>query len=200
MSPAERKRLGYLLGLLAVAAAVSFWPRGGSDAARPRTTTADRRLLGGRGKAAQDGSFDLPPFDPNPGVREDIDGKVKRNIFGFYVKPTPVPTPPPPPPTPIPLPGSPLFVGPMPRPTPPPPTPIIPPNIPYKAIGIFGPKDDPIVSFEDGPRLISARQTDVLDGKFILKKVNRESVDFAFVGLPPEITRRIPVLPPDRTR
>ena len=62
------------------------------------------------------------------------------------------------------------------------------------------PKEDPIVSFEDGPRLISARKEDVLDGKFILKNVNRESVDFAFVGLPASITRRIPVLPPDHTR
>ena len=48
--------------------------------------------------------------------------------------------------------------------------------------------------------VINAREGDVLDGRFILRRVGRESVDFAFVGLPPEITRRIPVLPPDALR
>ena len=74
------------------------------------------------------------------------------------------------------------------------------PAIPFRAIGVFGPREKPIVTFEDGPRLINAREGDVLDGRFILKRVGRESVDFAFVGLPPEITRRIPVLPPDALR
>ena len=64
----------------------------------------------------------------------------------------------------------------------------------------MGPREKPIVSFEDGPRLINAREGDILDGRFILKRVGRESVDFAFVGLPPEITKRIPVLPPDALR
>jgi hypothetical protein len=50
-----------------------------------------------------------------------------------------------------------------------------------------------IAALEDGGRLISAREGDILDGRFILQKINRESIDFAFVGLPPEITRRIPI-------
>jgi hypothetical protein len=58
---------------------------------------------------------------------------------------------------------------------------------------MFGPRDRMIAALEDGGRLIGAREGDVLDGRFILKKINRESIDFAFVGLPPEITRRIPI-------
>ena len=72
-------------------------------------------------------------------------------------------------------------------------TPIIPPAVPYKAVGMFGPRDRMIAALEEGGRLIGAREGDVLDGRFILKKINRESIDFAFVGLPPEITRRIPI-------
>ncbi len=77
-------------------------------------------------------------------------------------------------------------------PAPPPtPTPIIPPPIPYKLVGLFGPLDRPIAAFEDNGRLINAREGDVLDGRFIVRKVNKESVDFAFVGLPKDITRRL---------
>ena len=109
------------------------------------------------------------------------------------MRPTPIPTPPPPPPTPFPVPGTRDFIG-APAPTPiPSPTPIIPPPIPYTAIGIFGPKEKPIVTLEDSGRLINAREGDTLDGRFILRKINRESVDFAFVGLPKDITQRIPV-------
>ena len=32
-----------------------------------------------------------------------------------------------------------------------------------------------------------------LDGRFIVRKVNRESIDFGFVGLPEDITRRLAV-------
>ena len=98
------------------------------------------------------------------------------------------------------MPGSAEFVGPRLPPPTPTPTPIVPPAIPFRAIGVFGPRARPIVTFEDGPRLINAREGDILDGRFILRRVGRESVDFAFVGLPPEITRRIPVLPPAALR
>jgi hypothetical protein len=127
--------------------------------------------------------------------RGEIPGgeKVRRDIFRFYDAPTPTPTPVPPTPTPLPASGTRSFIGPVKPPPPPTPTPIIPPAIPYKAIGLFGPREKPIVAFEEGGRLIGAREGDVLDGRFIVKKINRESVDFAFVGLPPEITRRLPL-------
>jgi hypothetical protein len=58
---------------------------------------------------------------------------------------------------------------------------------------VFGTKERPIVAFEDAGRLINAREGDTLDQRFILVKVNRESVDFGFVGLPKDITRRLPI-------
>ena len=65
--------------------------------------------------------------------------------------------------------------------------------IPFKALGVFGSRDEPIVSLEEGGRIINTREGDTVDGRFIVRKINRESVDFAFTGLPPEITRRIPI-------
>jgi hypothetical protein len=49
------------------------------------------------------------------------------------------------------------------------------------------------VTLEDNGRLINAREGDTLDGRFIVNRVNRESIDFAFVGLPKDITRRLAV-------
>jgi hypothetical protein len=60
-------------------------------------------------------------------------------------------------------------------------------------MGLFGPKDNPIVALEDNGRLINAREGDTVDERFIVVKINRESVDFGFVGLPSEITRRVPM-------
>jgi hypothetical protein len=118
---------------------------------------------------------------------------VGRNVFRFFESPTPTPRPTPiPTPTPV-QPGSPLFVGPMPIQPTPTPTPIVPPAIPFKALGVFGSREAPIVSLEEGSRIINAREGDTVDGRFIVRKINRESVDFAFTGLPSEITRRIPI-------
>ncbi len=193
---ASRRNLGILLGLLVVVAAVRFWPRGGG-ASPESAPAAARAAVRTGGSAASPG--DIPPLALSEG-RGEIGSAVVRNVFAFHVPPTPTPKPLPPTPTPFPVPGSADFIGPrLPTPTPTP-TPIVPPQVPFRALGVFGPRDRPIVTFEDGPRLINARQGDVLDGRFILKRVGRESVDFAFVGLPPEITRRIPVLPPDALR
>ncbi len=192
MTPARKRLAGLLLVLLAVAA-FSFWPRGGGEGeARPSSRPGRR--------GASDLSADaVPRLALNQG-RGELSAKVERNIFAFYVRPTPVPPTPPPVPTPLPAPCTPLFVGPCLPPPPPRPTPIVVPAIPYRAVGIFGPRERPIVAFEDGARLINAREGDVLDGRFVLRKVNRESVDFGFVGLPPDVSRRVPVLPPDFAR
>ena len=192
----SRRNLLLLLGLLVVVAAVRFWPGGGTEPqapARAAVAQADRRT------GAPSSAGDIPPLALGQG-RGEIGGAVVRNVFAFHVPPTPTARPLPPTPTPFPVPGSADFIGPrLPTPTPTA-TPIVPPAIPFRALGIFGPRDRPIVTFEDGPRLINAREGDVLDGRFILRRVGRESVDFAFVGLPPEITRRIPVLPPAALR
>jgi hypothetical protein len=191
----SRKGLLGLLGLLLVVAAVRFWPEGETTAPALSGTVARRGPPG----AAPASPAEIPPLALGQG-RGDLDGRVVRNVFAFHVPPTPTPRPLPPTPTPLPVPGSAEFIGPrLPTPTPTA-TPIVPPAVPYRALGIFGPREKPIVTFEDGPRLINAREGDILDGRFIVRRVGRESVDFAFVGLPPEITRRIPVLPPDAPR
>jgi len=192
-----RRGLLALLALVVVVAALRYWPRGGgAGAPAPQASRPSRPGPAGADASATD---DLPDLVLGRS-RGGIDGSVVRNVFAFHVPPTPTPRPVPPTPTPLPVPGSAEFVGPrLPTPTPTP-TPIVPPAIPFRALGIFGPRERPIVTFEDGPRLINAREGDVLDGRFILRRVGRESVDFAFVGLPAEITRRIPVLPPDARR
>lgn len=192
----SRKGLLGLLVLLVVVAAVRFWPAGEETSAPASPAAAARRDRPGAVPASPS---ELPPLALGQG-RGEIDGRVVRNVFAFHVPPTPTPRPLPPTPTPFPRPGSADFIGPrLPTPTPTA-TPIVPPPIPYRALGVFGPRERPIVTFEDGARLINAREGDTLDGRFILRRVGRESVDFAFVGLPPEITRRIPVLPPDPPR
>jgi len=192
-----RRGLLALLALVVAVAALRFWPRGGGGNAP--ASAASRQARPGTAGAEAVATDGLPVLVLGRS-RGGIDGSVVRNVFAFHVPPTPTPKPLPPTPTPFPVPGSAEFVGPrLPTPTPTP-TPIVPPAIPYRALGIFGPRERPIVTFEDGARLINAREGDVLDGRFILRRVGRESVDFAFVGLPDEITRRIPVLPPDARR
>jgi hypothetical protein len=191
----SRRGLLALLGLLVVVLAFRYVGRGGAAAPAPAGVPARATPSG----AATPAPAEIPEVALGEG-RGEIGGAVVRNVFAFHVAPTPTPRPLPPTPTPVPAPGSVAFVGPrLPTPTPTA-TPIVPPAIPFRALGIFGPRDKPIVTFEDGPRLINAREGDILDGRFILRRVGRESVDFAFVGLPPEITRRIPVLPPDALR
>jgi hypothetical protein len=116
-----------------------------------------------------------------------------RNIFDQR-PPTPVPpptaTPAPPPP---PAPGSAMFIGPLP---PPPPTPTpAPPDISFKFIGTFGPKDRPVAVLVLGDQIVNARAGDVVFDRFILRRVGYESVDVGFVGFRPTETRRIGITP-----
>jgi hypothetical protein len=176
-----------LLAVAAGAAALTWWPTKTEDA--PQGIPGAERARVARGPVDPSSVPDLAQVAP----RGASAGDVNRNVFRFYDRPTPTPTPlPTPRPTPI-LPGSPLYVGPMPIPPTPTPTPIVPPAIPYKVLGKFGPRDAPIVSLEEGGRIINAREGDVVDGRFRIHRINRESVDISFPGLPPEITRRIPI-------
>jgi hypothetical protein len=185
-----KTRMGLLLALLAAvagAAALTWWPTKQDEA--PAGVPGSERAALVRATSDPSSVPDLARVAP----RGAAAGEVSRNVFRFYDRPTPLPTPVPTPrPTPI-GPGSPLYVGPMPIPPTPTPTPIIPPAIPYKVIGKFGERENPIVSLEEGGRIINAREGDVVDGRFRIHKINRESVDISFPGLPPEITRRIPI-------
>jgi hypothetical protein len=120
-------------------------------------------------------------------------GEDGRNIFDLRVPtlpPPPTPTPPPPPP---PAPGSASFVGPLPPPLPTP-TPV-PPEINFKFIGTFGPRDHPIAVLLMGDQLLNARAGDVVFDRFILRNIGYESVDVGFVGYPPASTRRLGITP-----
>lgn len=117
---------------------------------------------------------------------------MTRNVFAFF-GPTPT-NPPIPTPTKTPIPGERErgFIGPS-HPTPTPTnTPIDPGHSVYRR-GRVRAEEKPIVAFEEGGRIINAREGDVLDGKFILLKINQESVDWGFKDLPREITRRMPL-------
>jgi hypothetical protein len=182
-SPRGRMRLLILLLAGAVVlAALSLWPSGETPSVVP-LRGGERRLAG---RAGLD-PVSVPALVLAAG-RGSMKPEVGRDVFRFYNSPTPTPSPVPPTPTPVVYFLLPYF--PTPTPTP---TAIIPPALPFKAVGRFGPRDGPIVTLEEGGRLINVREGDVVDGRFIVQKINRESVDFAFTGLPPAVTRRLPI-------
>lgn len=149
------------------------------------STSASRR-----GPARAVSADDVPPlskkdFDP-PSGRGPADSQ--RDLFSLE-EPTRVP---PPTPTPRPpMPGEGMFVGPLP---PPPPTPTPkPPEVTFKFLGSFGPKDQPIAVIQQGDEVFNARAGDTLFGKFVLKKVGYESVDIGFIGFAESETKRLAI-------
>jgi hypothetical protein len=153
---------------------------------RPRPRAGEKKAM----------APDEVPFvsveDLNP-PRARRAGETGRNIFDFRVPtvpPPPTPTAAPPPP---PGPGSVAFVGPMP---PPPPTPTpVPPEITFKFIGTFGPRDRPIAVLLLGDQLLNAHVGDVVFDRYILRNIGYESVDVGFVGYPPGTTKRLGITP-----
>jgi hypothetical protein len=186
-STSHLKTLLFVLAAVGGLAALSYLPKGSSVPESPVPAS-------GRPRAARAVSDpESVPDLTRAAARGSADESVRRNVFRFFDAPTPTPRPTPiPTPTPI-APCSPQFIGPCPIQPTPTPTPIVPPAIPFKVLGVFGPRDAPIISLEEGSRIINAREGDVVDDRFIIRRINRESVDFAFKGIPPEITRRIPI-------
>jgi hypothetical protein len=81
------------------------------------------------------------------------------------------------------------FIGPLP---PPPPTPTPhPPEVAFKFIGSFGPRENPIAVIQQGETVLNARAGDTLFGKFVLKKVGYESIDVGFVDFPHAEPKRL---------
>jgi hypothetical protein len=121
-----------------------------------------------------------------------------RDLFDFR-PPTPVPPPQPTPvPTPLPVCGSASYVGPCPPAPPPPATPTpTPPEITFRFIGSFGPKDNPIAVLVAGDQVVDARAGDVVFERFRVVRVNFESVDIGFVPRPWtwKETRRLGITP-----
>ena len=77
--------------------------------------------------------------------------------------------------------------------TPPPPPPPTPPQFTYKFIGTFGRPQNPIATFARDGEIVNARVGDVIDGKFILRRIGIESAEIGFVGFPPDQTQRVPL-------
>ena len=211
-SPATRRQLYVLAALAAllILAVVKWGGKGssgtsgpaGSRAAsqagpvgpegdRPAAVVARPRSSKEKAVAPEDVPF-VSVEDLNP-PRARRAGDQGRNIFDFRVPtvpPPPTPTPAPPPP---PAPGSAVFVGPLPPPGPTP-TPV-PPDINFKFIGTFGPRDHPIAVLLLGDQLLNAHAGDVVFDRFILRTIGYESVDVGFVGYSPTITKRLGITP-----
>ena len=142
----------------------------------------------------------------------------RRNLFAYKEAPLPPPPPPPPPVAPPPdddKDGIPNFrdncVS-TPNPdqrdidgdgvgsvcetepeVPPPPPPPTPPQFTYKFIGTFGRPQNPIATFTRDGEIVNAHVGDVIEGKFILRRIGIESAEIGFVGFPPDVTQRVPL-------
>jgi hypothetical protein len=204
-SPATRRQLYMLAALAAVLilAVVKMGGKGSGGSSSPDPSRAagssgpeDERVAASRprsrsGKDKVVGPEDVPyvsveDLKPPRAGRAGDDG---RNIFDMRApSPTPAPTATPLPPPP-PAPGHASFVGPLPPPLPTP-TPV-PPDINFKFIGTFGPRDHPIAVLLMGDQLLNAHAGDVVFDRFILRNIGYESVDVGFVGYPPAATRRL---------
>jgi hypothetical protein len=203
LTSSTRRQLYLLAALAAVLIlAVVRWggkgtasvPPGASTPAVSGSPEENRTTAGARPRASREKTIspeDVPIVsikDLEPPRARGAD-KADRNIFDPRqptATPRPTPTPPPPPP---PAPGSAAFVGPLPPPGPTP-TPV-PPEISFKFIGTFGPKDRPVAVLIAGDQLVNARAGDVVFDRFIVRNIGYESVDVGFVGYPPSVTKRL---------
>jgi hypothetical protein len=211
-SPATRRQL-YILAALAtvlILAVVKWGGKGSSGAssearsgvAAPAATpgTGEDQPAASRPRPRQGKEKSVSPEDVPFISVEDLNpprsrGTVTpgRNIFDLRaptLTPPPTPTKAPPPP---PEPGSKDYVGPLPPPAPTP-TPV-PPDINFKFIGTFGPREGPIAVLVLGDQLVNAHSGDVVFDRFILRNIGYESVDVGFVGYPSTVTKRLGIAP-----
>jgi hypothetical protein len=143
--------------------------------------------------------------------------KSDRNLFAY--REPPPPPPPPPPPAPVAPPdrdgdGIPDFRDNCPdvynpdqrdidgdgigtacdeNEVPPPPPPPTPPQFDWKFIGVFGRPQNQIAVFTRDREILNVRAGEVIEGKFILRRIGIESAEIGFTGFPPDVTRRIPL-------
>jgi hypothetical protein len=196
----KRAKQAGLLGILAILfllLVLRAKPAGPPAEAPPAPRTqASNEVEGGRsfGRGPQPKAVSpdaVPDIDVSAFSRQpEGSADVTRDLFKFKEPPPPKPKPLPPPYI---GPGDPRFVGPLPPPPPPPPP--QPPAIAFQFTGTFGNPKQPVAAIVAGDRLLLVRQGDVVDGKFIIRRVGYESLDVGFVGFPEKEVRRIPITP-----
>jgi hypothetical protein len=194
-----------LLGLLIVGLAFLLIRRGGgaapaavpapgarasADAAEGESPNRARRGATGRVRPAT--AEDVAVLDK---AQLDEAGRVggadvSRNLFDFR-EPTPVPPPPVVPTRTIP----PMLGPPAPTWTPGPTFTPVPPEIPFRFLGSFGPRDNPIATLVSGEQVINARAGQVVFDHFIIRKVGYESLDVGYVRYPPSVMKRLAITP-----
>jgi hypothetical protein len=172
------------------ASGVAEQPRAGGSASIDEETGPAR---GGRRLSSKEVSPDEVPvisrkdFDAPPSRGSAESGRDLFDLREPTRVPPPTATPRPP------VPGEPNYIGPLP---PPPPTPTPkPPEVSFKFLGSFGPKDQPIAVIQQGDEVFNARAGDTLFGKFVIRRVGYESIDVGFVGFAPSETRRLGITP-----
>ncbi|HVR99689.1 MAG TPA: hypothetical protein VMW27_23900 [Thermoanaerobaculia bacterium] len=76
-----------------------------------------------------------------------------------------------------------------------PPPPPQPPTFPYTYIGNFGPAGNRIAVFTDEQTktTMNRKESETLDGKFIVARIGYESVDIQFIGFPDAPAHRVAV-------
>jgi len=181
------------LFLLLVLRAKPAGPPAGPPASAARVADADAesgRSFGRRPevRVSPDAipDIDVSAFSRQPNTSPD----VARDLFRFKEPPPPKPKPAPPAYI---RPGDPRFVGPLPPPPPPPPP--QPPAIAFQFTGTFGSPKEPVAAIVEDNKLTLVRRGDIVDGKFIIRRVGYESLDVGFVGFPEKEIRRIPISP-----
>jgi hypothetical protein len=75
----------------------------------------------------------------------------------------------------------------------PPPPPPTPPQFTWKFIGMFGRPQSPIATFAREGEIVNARAGEIIEGKFILRRIGIESAEIGYVGFPPDVTLRVPL-------
>lgn len=202
------------VGLIAIAVFAIYTFAAPDKGGRSATPAVTQRAARSTGAVATPG---VEPVRLDLLEAESGSYKIDRNIFAYREPPPPPPAPAPKPPPPPPdkdKDGVPDFQDncvDTPNPdqqdidrdgigtvcdepeTPPPPPKPKPPQFTWKFIGMFGPPGRPLATFARDGEIVNAKVGDIIDGKFVLRRIGIESVEIGFNGFPADVTQRVPL-------